>query len=83
MVVGYYALPTRLRWVLLLAGSYFFYMCWNARYALLLLLSTAVTYAAALLIDRANGRESGGKRRMWRSALCAILASFSFLSTGT
>ena len=72
MVVGYYALPTRLRWVLLLAGSYFFYMCWNARYALLLLLSTAVTYAAALLIDRANGIEDGRARVRRKKAYVAL-----------
>ncbi|NLO84773.1 MAG: MBOAT family protein [Clostridiales bacterium] len=54
MVIGYYALPTRMRWVLLLAGSYFFYMCWNATYALLLLFSTVITFAASLLIDSAN-----------------------------
>lgn len=72
MVVGYYALPTRLRWVLLLAGSYFFYICWNARYALLLLLSTAVTYAAALLIDRANGIEDGRARVRRKKAYVAL-----------
>lgn len=47
MLGAYYALKPRLRWVLLLVGSYFFYMCWNAAYALLLFCSTAVTYGCA------------------------------------
>ena len=44
----------------LLAASYYFYMSWNARYALLILLSTAITYASGLLLERENMRETGG-----------------------
>ena len=50
MMAGYFLLPHGLRWVLLLAGSYWFYMCWNASYALLMLFSTAITYACGLLV---------------------------------
>lgn len=48
----YFALPTRYRWVLLLVGSYYFYMNWIPIYALLLFLSTLITYCCALLIHR-------------------------------
>ena len=48
MMAGYFVLPHGMRWALLLAGSYFFYMRWNAAYALLMLLSTGVTYACGL-----------------------------------
>lgn len=54
MIAAYYVLPHRLRWVLLLLGSYFFYMCWNASYALLMLFSTAVTFACGLLVGSAK-----------------------------
>lgn len=42
------------RWrnLFLLAASYYFYMCWEATYALLLLSSTLVTYLAGLLINK-------------------------------
>ncbi len=43
----YYATPHRLRWIPLLAGSYYFYMCWNPAYILLILASTAVDYVVA------------------------------------
>ena len=33
-----FLLPHRARWVWLLIVSYYFYMCWNARYALLIAL---------------------------------------------
>ena len=40
-------LPTvRMRNFFLLAASYYFYMNWNASYALLLLTSTFITYVA-------------------------------------
>lgn len=42
--------------LLLLAGSYYFYMCWQPKYALLLLTSTAVTYFGALLMERFQQR---------------------------
>ena len=42
------------RWrnIFLLAASYYFYMCWEPVYALLLLASTVITYTAAIGIDR-------------------------------
>ena len=47
----YFIIPKRVRYLWLLAASYFFYMCWNAKYALLLLLSTTVTYVSGILLD--------------------------------
>lgn len=57
VVIVYFALPQRFRWMFLLAVSYYFYMCWNAGYALLMLLSTAVTYAAGRLMHGASGKK--------------------------
>lgn len=60
-VLLYYLLPRRARNVQLLAASYYFYMCWNPTYALLMLFSTAVTYGCGLLV----GKNFWGKRRLW------------------
>ena len=49
----YFVLPHRVRYLWLLACSYYFYMCWNPVYALLLLFSTAITYLCSLALDRA------------------------------
>ncbi|MCR4595718.1 MAG: MBOAT family protein, partial [Lachnospiraceae bacterium] len=51
--IVYYLLPAggRLRKYWLLAASYFFYMSWNAAYAVLILISTVVTYACGRLLD--------------------------------
>lgn len=62
VVLLYYAIPGRLRMYWLLVTSYAFYMCWNPTYALLLLLSTLVTFGSGLLIGRAMQRREAGKR---------------------
>lgn len=53
----YYLIPNN-RWrnLFLLAASYYFYMCWKPVYALLLLSSTAITFAASILMDKYRDR---------------------------
>ena len=51
-VLLYYLLPNRFRYIWLLVCSYFFYMCWNVKYIILLIASTIVTYLSGLLIEK-------------------------------
>lgn len=46
-----YLIPCKYRYIWLLVASYFFYMFWNTKYAVLLFLSTIVTYNCALGIE--------------------------------
>lgn len=55
VVLVYYLLPKKAQNIWLLIASYYFYMNWDAKYALLLLFSTTVTYGCGLLIE--NYRE--------------------------
>lgn len=48
----YFVVPTRLKNLWLLAASYYFYMCWNAKYALLLLFSTTATFLSGIAMER-------------------------------
>ena len=50
----YRALPHRFRVYLLLIASYYFYMSWNAKYIVLILFTTLVSYVAALLLVRTD-----------------------------
>lgn len=50
VVLVYFIIPRKIRYVWLLIASYYFYMSWNAKYALLLLTSTAITYISGLLL---------------------------------
>ena len=59
VLLFYFVLPKKVRYLWLLAASYYFYACWNAKYALLLLFSTGVTYLSGLLI--ASARKRGKK----------------------
>ena len=71
----YFCIPAsqvKVRNLLLLAASYYFYMNWQPAYALLLLTSTAVTYLAALGID--SFEEQGKKRLCLVSSLVLNLA---------
>ena len=52
IVTLYFLLHHRWRWILLLAGSYLFYMSWNPKYIIVLLVVTAVGYVAGLLLTR-------------------------------
>ena len=47
VVLAFFALRHRHRWILLLAASLFFYMSWRAEYVLLILFSGVVDYWAA------------------------------------
>lgn len=47
----YFALPDRVAKMWLLVASYYFYMCWNARYALLIFFSTVVTWLSGLILE--------------------------------
>ena len=47
VVAAYFAINPRYRWILLLIASYYFYMCWNYKYIILIIFSTVIDYVAA------------------------------------
>ena len=49
--MGYYAIPRNYRWMLLLAGSYYFYMSWKLEYVFLIIASTIVDYIAGIRME--------------------------------
>lgn len=48
----YFLIPHKIRHLWLLGASYYFYMCWNPEYALLMATSTVITYASGIFIDK-------------------------------
>lgn len=74
VVLLFYVIPRRFRQLWLLLASYYFYMGWNAKYALLILASTVITYLCALLLDRV-GMQSDGSGRKRRLILAAGIVS--------
>lgn len=76
VVVGiYYLIPQKARSYWLLLASYYFYMCWNAKYVVLLLFSTVVTYVSGILLERCGRAEEEEKKIRCRKKLY-VAASF-------
>lgn len=57
VVFIYFIIPKKIRYIWLLAASYFFYMGWNAKYAILIALSTLITYLSGILISKSNTKK--------------------------
>ncbi len=72
VVLGYGVVPKKGRYIWLLLASYFFYMSWNPRYALLLAASTLTTYGCARLL--AGAAEPGKRKLVLAAGLIANLA---------
>ncbi len=52
VVAFYFAINPKYRWILLLIASYYFYMCWNYKYIVLIAFSTIIDYLAGILMYR-------------------------------
>ncbi len=50
----YWAIPNKYRWFLLLVSGYYFYMSWNVKYAILIFITTFVSWICALLIEKSS-----------------------------
>lgn len=71
VIFVYYVLPKRVRYLWLLAASYYFYMQWNKMYAILLFLCTVVTYVGSMVIEKQ-------KRYATKSAKICLLVCLFF-----
>lgn len=70
----YWGMPHKYRYLVLLAASYYFYMSWNPKYVLLILITTAVSYVCAITME---GTDSRKKKRGCLAA--ALLVSLGIL----
>ncbi len=73
----YFVFPHKIRNYWLLAASYFFYMCWNPKYILLLMTSTFITYLSGIVMERIkqSDREENKKIKLknWTVAASFVL----------
>jgi len=84
VMVIYFAIPYRFRWVLLLAASYYFYMTTKPGFAVFILLSTLITYYAGIQMGKT---ESKTKRKkflllslLFNLGLLFLLKYYNFLN---
>ena len=74
VLIGYYAINQKYRWVFLLIASYFFYAGWKMSYLGLIILSTVIDFFASNLIYKAKNQI----RRRWLLAF-SLISNFSLL----
>lgn len=70
----YFLVPGKYRIWLLLAGSYYFYMCWQWIYIFLILGQTGINYVCGWKIGAA---ESSSEKKLW--LILALLTSLGML----
>ncbi len=77
LVVVYYLVPHRFRWLFLLAASLYFYATFNLNYVLLLVASTLVAYGAGWVIAQTR---TPGRRKflLTLGVLCSLAPLFVF-----
>lgn len=65
VVFIYFIIPRKARYVWLLAASYYFYMGWNPRYAILIALSTVITYVSSIFIEKSQNAGNNITKNIW------------------
>lgn len=50
VLLVYFVLPAKIRYIWLLISSYYFYMCWNPIYIILIIISTVITYLCGRIV---------------------------------
>ena len=72
VTLGYFIVPKKLKNLWLLITSYYFYMCWQPAYALLIMFSTVSTFLCSIAIDRVKNQKA--KKASLTLSLCVNLA---------
>ena len=80
VVTVYFVIPPKVKTIWLLAASYYFYMSWNAKYAILIITSTIITYVSGLLIEKVKRAELEALRK--EKYLKAVVACSFILNLG-
>lgn len=82
VVAVYFIIPSKIRYIWLLVASYYFYMGWNPKYAILIAVSTVITYMSSLLIEFFHGKDQYKLEKLclWGSLISnlSILGLFKY-----
>ncbi|QZY55488.1 MBOAT family O-acyltransferase [Crassaminicella profunda] len=76
VITLYFIIPYRARWIFLLGASYYFYMCWNPKYIVLIIISTIIDYFAGMMMGRTKEKK---KRKKY--LLLSLVSNLGLLFT--
>ncbi|HHT67570.1 MAG TPA: MBOAT family protein [Erysipelotrichaceae bacterium] len=71
VVILFFILPHRFRWILLLVASYYAYMSWNPWLIFLILATTVVSYLAGIFIPKVKS-VAGKKALLWVTIIVCL-----------
>ena len=74
VIILYFLIPYKKRWILLLIASYYFYMCWKVDYILLIIISTLIDYICS---NKMSQIKEKAKRKKW--LLISIFSNIGIL----
>lgn len=81
VLAGYYIFPKNIRWIHLLAFSYFFYACHDLRLLCLILITTFSSYLCGIAISRAKSHKTKKTALTCTLIIClGILFLFKYLN---
>ncbi len=72
VIAVYFVIPPKIRYIWLLLTSYYFYMSWNPKYAILIAASTLITWASGIFIDKAGEISDSVKSVRMKKAIVVI-----------
>ncbi|HAP01192.1 MAG TPA: membrane-bound O-acyltransferase family protein [Bacteroidetes bacterium] len=72
----YYLVPHKVRWVLLLLCSIYFYMCWNINYVFIILGIALIDYGCGIVVSKISGQRN--KKIFLITSLCSNLLILFF-----
>lgn len=78
VVTLYFLIPHKYRYIWIFLTSYYFYMCWNPIYSLLLLGITGITYLCALGLEKTKGKSRNLSFILTLSVSIIVLGIFKY-----
>ena len=76
VLVLYFVIPHKFRWIVLLIASYYFYMSWNASLVFLIFGTTLVSYLSAIFMEKTE--KKGVKKMLLVLTLVVCLGVLAF-----
>lgn len=79
VTIIYFLIPQKIKYIWLLVASYYFYMGWNAEYALLILTSTVITYFSGLVLEGIKKKNLIQEKKKRYMKICVAVSMISNL----
>ena len=70
----YFIIPGKIRWIWLLCASVYFYMCWKAKYILLISFSIFITWIGAMITERLRSKDENRYEKTCKIVLYGVIA---------